>query len=477
MKAHSMSRRQFLHASALAVTSVAIAACAVPETGSSGGSAGSADAEGPVITFMSTGGESDQIMFQEALSLANEQPALAERGITIEWQPDPGGGWDKIMAMFASDTAYDVQRIDDDRVAELALNNKIHQLDCLMELHEMNVDDYYPYFWQTLNLGGYQFSMNPAGGTNALYYNTDLFAEAGLDAPPTSWADAWEWEDFLTIAEQLARKDENGLPTHYALGFPSNVIGPIAYGAGGSYVDESQTECTMAESNVVEAVQAFVDHVVPGGPEWFVPPGLDQEELFNSGKLAMFWASSNFASNISGDINWEICPWMKTPLTARTENFDRTFVIPKTAPDHEAAFLVLKTLCEQPVIDVFARGNFGVPYLIASAEGPAFMDNPKPENKQVWLETFQVIDGVRIDIPTPRGPAGAYKVTFTDGTLFGDAMTGQITAQEFLESACAKAEQDLAGWDWQAGQMEERLLEAGVVACEGTKIWPETDWP
>lgn len=474
MVKQSLSRRQFLQATALVTVGTAVAACTA--VGPSQGGAAAPAQEGKNVTFMSTGGEADQLMFQEALKVAAEQPALQDRNITIEWQPDPGGGWDKIMAMFASDTAYDVQRIDDDRVAELALNNKIHQLDCLMELHQMQVDDYLPLFWQTLNLGGYQYSMNPMGGTNVLYYNVDLFAEAGLDEPPSSWADAWEWDAFLGIAEKLAKKDANGKPIQYALGFPSNVITPIAYGAGGSFLNPEQTACTMATSNVVEALQQFVDHTAPGGPEWFVPPGLDLAELFNAGTLALIWASSNFIPTISQEINWGICPWMKTPLYAMTENFDRTFVISKSAPDHEAAFLVMKTLCEQPAADIFAAGGFGVPYLKAALEGDAFA-NSKPANKQVWIETFGEVNGQRIDVPTPRGPASTYKVTFTDGSYFESAMSGQITAQEYMEQACAKAEQDLSSWNWSAGQMEARLIEAGAVTCEGTKLWPESDWP
>ena len=40
-----------------------------------------------------------------------------------------------------------------------------------------------------------------------MVYNQALFEEAGLDMPPTSWADAWEWDEFLGIAEQLSKKE------------------------------------------------------------------------------------------------------------------------------------------------------------------------------------------------------------------------------------------------------------------------------
>jgi multiple sugar transport system substrate-binding protein len=469
-----ISRRGFLWLAAAATAGAWAAACA-PKAGDQPPEPVSKE---PVkITFMSLGGETEQEMFKESLDVAKEQPAVQEANIEIEWQPDPGGGWDKIMSMFAAGTAYDVQRIDDDRVATLALEAKVHQLDCWMIELEMDKDAYYPLFWRTINLGGYQFCMNPACGADVVYYNKGLFEEAGVDMPPTSWADSWEWDEFVALCEKLSKKDASGKPTQYALGFPTNVSTPIAHGAGGTFMNEEQTQCMMDDPKIVAAMDQFVQLTVPGGPEYFVPMGLDKTELFNAGRLAMNWASMGFQNNISEDIEWDICPWPKTPIHAMTENYDRTFVVSKSAPHPKEAFVLLKTITEMPTIDVFSKYKFGVPYLKEAAEGPVFNDDKPPQHKNIWIETMGDVNGNPVDVPTPRGPAHTFKNVFTDETLFGAALSGQMSTQEFLTSGCAQSEAELAGWNWRAGMFEERLREVGALTCDGTKIWPETAWP
>lgn len=416
-------------------------------------------------------------MFKEALDVANEQPALQDNHIVVEGQPYPGGGWEKIMSMFAADQAYDVQRCDDDTVADLALNNKVFQVDCWMDEYGMKVEDYMPLFWRTLNLGGWQFCINPLCGAGCVYYNKTLFQEAGVDMPPTSWADAWEWNEFVDICEKLAKKDDRGIPVQYAFGFPTTCAAEIAYGAGGSFMDETQTKCAMTEPDVVAAFEAFVELTVPGGPELFVPPGVDMRELFNAGKLAMMRDSTSVVPSISQDIDWDVCPFPKTPKYAMIDNFDRTFVIAKTAPHPEAAFLLLKTLCEMPTVDVFAKYMFGVPYLIESAQGPVFNSGDRPAHRNIWIETLGDVNGHPVDLATPRGIWGNLKTWFTNEQNFGAALSGQMTAREYLEAGCVFCEEGVKAEGWRAGMMAQRLIEVGVVHCAEIKMWPETDWP
>ena len=437
-----------------------------------------AKATGPAkVTFMSIGGAKEQEMFQAAMK--ETEKLLADQKITIEWQPDPGGGWEKIMSMFAADQAYDVQRIDDDRVAELALANKIHQLDQWMKDVGMRVDDFYPLFWTTINLGGYQFSLNPLCGVTCLYYNAELFQQAGLPMPPDTWTKAWSWDEFMAIAEKLVKKDARGKPTQYALGFPTNVSTPIAYGAGGAFTNEDETQCMMTDPKVVDAIDKFVQYTKPGGPEWFVPMGVNRRELFNGGKLALIWEAMDFVANISKSIKWDIAPWMKTPKYAMTENYDRTFVISKTAKAPEAAFRVLYQQAVPPVIDVYAKAAFGVPYHKQTAEGPLFLkSDAPPKSKQVWIETMQEIEGRPIYVPTPRSPSMEdNKNTFVDEKLFGAALAGQMTTKEFLEAGCKKADQSIAQHKWRRGEMENRLAQVGALSAKGVKMWPKTPNP
>ncbi len=63
------------------------------------------------------------------------------------------------------------------------------------------------FFQAGASYDGTVFGMPLFRGQSALYYNTDMFAEAGLDGPPTTMA------EYDTYAEALTQRDESGKPT------------------------------------------------------------------------------------------------------------------------------------------------------------------------------------------------------------------------------------------------------------------------
>ena len=54
-------------------------------------------------------------MFKDMIAAAQKE-SLDEHKIKVIWKPAPGDDWASVMLQFASGTAADLQRIDDDRV-------------------------------------------------------------------------------------------------------------------------------------------------------------------------------------------------------------------------------------------------------------------------------------------------------------------------------------------------------------------------
>ena len=72
-----------------------------------------------------------------------------------------------------------------------------------------------------------------------IYYNRDLFEELGVPEPP---ADGWTWEQFLEVAQALARDiDGDGSNDIYAIDFPRQLFEwiPWVWSAGGDILDPS----------------------------------------------------------------------------------------------------------------------------------------------------------------------------------------------------------------------------------------------
>ncbi len=124
---------------------------------------------------MTTGDTATQALFKEIIGAA-QQSELDARQIKLNWQPAPSSEWARIMQMFVNGTAADVQRIDDDRVYALAVDNRIHQLVKWLSDPELGLSkaDYGDSCWTNNVVEGYKFSIEPYLTANGV-------------EPPTSW--------------------------------------------------------------------------------------------------------------------------------------------------------------------------------------------------------------------------------------------------------------------------------------------------
>ena len=452
------TRRRFLGGGVALAGSAGLAACG-------GSSSGSTPKGWTSVSFMSIGDAQDQAMFKEMIAAAQKE-SLDKQQIKIQWRPAPGDDWERTTALFASGTAADITRMDDDRVYSLALDKKIWQLDpwILDKKDGMNKDDYYDTFWTDNTVEGYQFCMEPAMGANVLYYNKDLFEKAGITAP-TSWTEAWGWDDFVTNVKKLTKKS-GGKTSVYGVGVPVNIVEPMIYGAGDTALNADQTECGLATPAAAESIDAMAELVRNGN----IPTiDIEQLPLFNSGKLAMAWGLS--VQEISKNIKWDIMPWPKSPLYACTKNYARAFVIPKTAKEPKAAYLALKALCGKAASDVIAKHQWAVPNFRTAAEGPAFTDHPAPATKKVWSETLSIGGEHPVMIRMPRGPIGlVWASTFVEGTLANGLMSGKMKTADYIKRGRKLVNAEIAKEKWNSKEGLKKLQASGALADDSAKV-------
>jgi ABC-type glycerol-3-phosphate transport system substrate-binding protein len=460
MSAHdTTTRRRFLGGGvALAAGGLGLSAC--------GGSSSSSVPKGwTAVTFMSIGDAHDQQMFKSMIAAAQKE-SLDKQQIKIIWKPAPGDDWARTVALFASGTAADITRMDDDRVFSLALDKKIWQLDPWMldKKDGMNKDDYYDTFWTDNTVEGYQFCMEPAMGANVLYYNKDLFKKAGIVAPK-SWKQAWGWGEFVTNVKKLTVKSGNRTSV-YGIGVPANIVEPMTYGTGDTALNADQTECGLTTPETAASIDAMVELVRNG-----YSPTVDIEQLplFNSGKLAMGWGIS--VPEISTSIKWDIMPWPKSPLYATTKNYARAFVIPKTAKEPKAAYLALKALCGQGASDIIAKEQWAVPNFKKSAEGAAFTDHATPATKGVWAETLSIGGAHPVMIRMPRGPIGlAWADAFVEGTLANGLMSGKMKTDDYIKRGRKIVNAEIAKEKWNVSKGVKELQSSGSLADADKKV-------
>jgi multiple sugar transport system substrate-binding protein len=150
--------------------------------------------------------------------------------------------------------------------------------------------NYDPVRLKTASFGGKLFGVPLFQGQGALFYNTDMFAKAGLTSPPKTMA---EYTDY---ARKLTGRDAAGNPT--VSGWSLRLSGggqgitekywTILYNFGGHVLEEKDGKWRAAYANAAgrAALKQYVDNVVVH--RTVLPEMKADAEAFELGQTAMF---------------------------------------------------------------------------------------------------------------------------------------------------------------------------------------------
>jgi sn-glycerol 3-phosphate transport system substrate-binding protein len=160
------------------------------------------------------------------------------------------------------------------------------------------LNGFYPAFMMNSRTGGKTWGVPFQRSTVVMYYNKDLFKEAGLDPnkPPQTWA------ELKTAATKLTKKDASGNVTQWGVqipssGFPYWLFQTLTTTNGAVLANEAGTQVKFDDPKVVEALQYWVDlgkagvHP-PGVVEWGTTP----KDFFEKKTAIMFTTTGNLTN-------------------------------------------------------------------------------------------------------------------------------------------------------------------------------------
>ena len=122
-------------------------------------------------------------------------------GYEVEFQSDPWGTWEtKYKVMFASGNAPDVFIVNNPDFPTFA--NSGYLLDLGTQLDEGAFADYFPGILSMYKWNGKNMALPYTTDARVLWYNKDLFTQAGLDPekPPTTWSELKQYAEQITQA-------------------------------------------------------------------------------------------------------------------------------------------------------------------------------------------------------------------------------------------------------------------------------------
>lgn len=213
-------------------------------------------------------------------------------------------GWeqcqDKATTLAAAGSPAGMAYVGSRTLKEFAQNDLIIQV----PMTDEEKAGYYPRIVDTVTFDGTQWGVPIAFSTKALYWNKDLFKQAGLDPekPPTTWAE--EIEMAKTI------KEKTGIPGYglSAKTFDNTMHQFLhwVYTNNGEVID-ADGNIKVDSPEMLAALQAYKD-ITPYAEEG--PTAYEQNEvraIFLDGKVAMIQAAVGAAFRLKEtSINWGV---------------------------------------------------------------------------------------------------------------------------------------------------------------------------
>lgn len=279
--------------------------------------------------------------------------------------------------------------------------------------------------------------------SHGIYYNKDIFKEAGIDSPPKTW-------DELVADVELIKAIEGKEYTPFANGFYTNDkqrIGDLLFtnmaptfigGSQGRAKFSNNTLC-FNDTNIVDLFSAiqYISQNMPENRETITHSQTIQ--LFGDGKAAMYFGGSFDIKTIEAknpNFKWGVfaVPHPQNKATYVNYHIDSAVAINAKSPHKEEALELLKWLADAE----FAK--------LSSEKLPGFyplQNFPKSDNVNAHAWEFYELNNkyptdVRWSLPTDGLPTGP---SLMQGAAL-EMMQGNITP----ETAAQELQDGLAKW-------------------------------
>ncbi|MFT4269317.1 MAG: ABC transporter substrate-binding protein [Xenophilus sp.] len=227
---------------------------------------------------------------------------------------------------------------------------------------------FYPAFMMNSRTGGKTWGIPFQRSTVVMYWNKELFKEAGLDPdkPPATWA------ELKDMATKLTKKDAGGKTTQYGVqipssGFPYWLFQTLTTPNDAILANETGTQVKFDDPKVVEALQFWVDLGKAGvHPTGVVEWGTTPKDFFEK-KAAIIYTTTGNLTNIKASAKFDFGVGMipgdkRKGSPTGGGNF---YIFKKSTPaQQEAAYKFVKWIT-QP--ERAAQWSIGTGYVAVSA--------------------------------------------------------------------------------------------------------------
>jgi multiple sugar transport system substrate-binding protein len=357
-----LSRRNFLQLAATTTAGALLAAC-IPAQGPGQSTQSGAPGEETVALRYTTVGWGGWLSepWMEAINQFND----SQSRIQVAYE-DIAEGYEKVMAQAAGAVGADTYCFETKYMFGYAARGFFAPLDDFVAQSSVVKEElYFAEDWNEMFWNGKMYLAPFDNSPAMLWYNTDIFDEAGVAHPPATFDDPnWTWDHFLETSKQLTTGEgadkmfgwvgERGWP--YQLNW--------IWSNGGWLLNEAKTECVIDMPETIAALQWSADLVHEHG----VWPATEQ--IIQGGTSAMFFGRRGaiaqkgtwWAIDLKAQegLNWNIAPQPAGPAGTYVRNPLDAWGIWSGSPHPNESWEFLEFLSQPDVLAILVRAGLSV---------------------------------------------------------------------------------------------------------------------
>ena len=370
----------------------------------------------------------------------------------------------KITAMIAGNDTPEVCMLNSDTLLfplaeEGIVANLQEYIDKDAEFDKECVGDQFKYMLSADYMAGYGI-----GSENiTMFYNPSLFAKYGVEEPPASYADAWDWDTFVENAQKLTidKNGKNALDPDFD---PENIdiygvtiskwwagFMPFLLSQGGDYLTEDGSAIGYATPEGKDVLQKLADltyvyHVAPTPTTSQTMPGLS--EALATGKVAMsFDGQWSNATLMSDGVEYNVAALPRMGDKAQTVATFGSIALMNTEKADAAFEFIKYMLTEVGACEPLFLSGLWLPTNMKEYNDDYIKSVITDKHPANYYETIvkPMMDG------TANTPITAYVKNFNKindiiSPALDDLWSGERTAEEAISSIEADANAQVQGF-------------------------------
>ncbi|HEY7042270.1 MAG TPA: sugar ABC transporter substrate-binding protein [Nocardioidaceae bacterium] len=341
----------------------------------------------------------------------------------------------KLTTQIAGNEAPDTAYVNASDTSDFAARGALVNLDDYISRSDIvKPDDYVDAFKTFVEYDGHLWGLPFDGESTGLFYRKDLFEQAGIDHPPTTW------DEFLEDAQKLTDPDKDQYGFEMFASESAYYWYPWLYQAGGDLLSDDGQQIVFNDDAGKKAADFYVDLAKYSPPDYYNSNSYDGRVAFENGNVAMYVAGSWLAGTIHSekpdiDDKWSTAPLPDGDAGCKTTIAGDSLVLFNQSEHPDAAWKWLEFLSKPENV---AKWTYKSPTGTELPPLKSLLNSPDLVQTKPVLEGFaKLMDcGVASSVSQPKFP----RVEEILNEELGKAIYGDQSGSEAVDNAAQKGQ-------------------------------------